>query len=215
MLWERELERLDTHELRVRVNAHAAARGATQPSVVPSDEAAQEQKRREYELEEQYNLVPFRDGVFVSEADFNDGYRRGEALVKTVLRVLERYQEHPQEQLVAYRLSTEQLQDMHSWLKRDRKRQFRELPHPANPTIVEHPVYIQRTQKRQNQQGQTVIQPLPELIGYRLIIGVLATTPVPGDLIVEPQRGKPTFQAPDRPIKACRIPNYVLLAHVA
>ncbi len=216
LIWERELERLDTHELRVRVNAHAVARGATPPSVVSPDERGWQRRQEEHEQEEQYNLVPLKDEVFVSEADLNDGYRRGEALAKTVLRVMERYLEHPQEQPLAYRLEYAQLTRMRYWLKQDRRRQFTELPHPAKPTIIKHPVLVVTRQQEWNEQASKIgSKDVTELIGYRLIVGVMATTPVPRALIVEPRRDKPIFQAPTRPIQPCRTPNYVPLANVA
>lgn len=213
LIWERELERLDALSLQMRVTNHAVARGAVLPCVIPPDEAARERTRWAYELEEQYNLVRLRSELFVSSEDLDEADRQGEPPVKTALRVLERYQEHPEEQPVAYRLCAEQLQEMHHWIKRDRKRQFSELPHPAYPTIIERPVIVQRMQKIR--QGQAVLESVPELIGYSFIIGLLATTPVPGELIVKPRLGKPTFQAPKRPIEPRRTPNYVPLAIVA
>ena len=213
MPWEHEFEALESYEVQLRVNAYAMACGATPPHLVLPDEAARE--RKEQELEEQYCLAPIRYEVFVSNEDLDEGNRRHESPVKTVLRVLERYQEHPEAQPVAYRIEPSQLHEMQYWIGEDRRRQFAELPHPAYPTIVKHQVYVLRRQRVQDMAGRITTQDVPELMGYRLIIGVLATTPVPNELIVEPRRGKPQCTAPERPIKPIRTPNYVPMQHAA
>ncbi len=153
--------------------------------------------------------------MFVSKEDLDEGDRRGESPTKTVLRVLARYQEHPHEQPQAYRLEPSHLHEMQDWIGEDRRRQFAELPHPAYPTIVKHQVYVLRRRAAQDKTGKVSMQDVPELIGYRLIIGVLATTPVPSELIVEPRRDKPHRVAPERPITPCRTPRYVPLANAA
>lgn len=207
--WERDLAHLDTHELRVRVNAHAVARGATQQSAVPADEASWERKRRESEREEMYNLVPLRHELFVSTEDLKSADARQQSPTSTVLHVLERYMRHPALQPVGDRLPLRVLEEMHAWIKEDRVRQFRELPHPASPTIIMHEVYVTRRLKVQDQAGRISVQDVPELTGYLLIIGVLASTPVPDQLIVKPRCEKPSYTAPVRPIMPQRIPNYV------
>jgi hypothetical protein len=207
--WERELAILDTHELRSRVTAHALARGATQPSVVPADEAAWQHARAEHELEERYNLVPLRHELFVSNEDLHGDEARGLSPIRNVLRVLDRYMRHPALQPLGDRLPLRLLAEMHYWIGEDRRRQFDELPRAASPTIVRHAVYVLRKQKVQDRTGKLIFQDVPELVGYRLIIGVLATTPVPSDLVIEPRRGKPQFAAPMRPIQPRRTPNYV------
>ncbi len=203
--WDPHLERLDSYEVRLRVHEHTIAQGAQPLRPVSSDETEQEGQRKPRNLEGQYHLVPFKDEVFVSKEDLDERKKRRESPIKTVLRVLKRYQQCPEEQPVAYRLSSSQLQDMHYWITEDRKRQFRELPRPAS-TIVKHPIYVQRRQQAQD---------VPEIIGYRLIIGVLANTPVPAAFVVQPRRGKPTFQAPLRPIVPCRMPRYISIQAVA
>ncbi len=209
LIWERELERLDSLELRVRVTTHAIARGAVIPGVVPAHEAARECYRREHELEERYNLVPFRHELFVSNEDLDTEDARRHSPTRTVLHLLDRYIRRPELQPVGERLPRRILEEMDYWIREDRRRQFEELLSPASPTIVMHEVYVRRKRRVRDKTGKLVIQEVTELVGYSLTIGVLASTPVPGDLIIEPRRGKPQFTAPGRPIEPIRTPNYM------
>ena len=215
LIWERELEGLDSLELWMRVTTHAIARGAVIPRVVPADEAASERNRREREMEERYNLVPFRHELFVSNADLATENARGYSPTTIALHMLDRYINHPELQPVEYRLPRRLLEEMEYWIREDRKRQYEELPSPATPTIVMHEVCIQRKRRVRATTGKLTIHEVTEPIGYYLIIGVLATTPVKSDLITQPRRGKPQFAEPSRPIKPIRTPNYVLIQDAA
>jgi hypothetical protein len=212
--WERDLERLEVHELRLRVNDHALARGARTPDMVPPDEVAWQRKRESAELEERYNLVPFRDELFVSCADLDTADAQGLSPTATVLGVLERYLQHQATQPIGDRLPVHVLQDMQYWIRTDRRRQWSKLPRPASPTMVMHEAILMREQRTLDESGHLNVQMVTELVGYRLIIGILATTPVPRHLIVEPRRAKPVFTAPARPIKPSRVPDYVLVDRV-
>ena len=210
LCWERELEHLDTHELRSRVNAHAIASGAHPPMVLPRDEIAPGRRRRQQELEEQYNLVPLKHEMFVSREDLDTAEMEHKSPTATVLSVLERYLQNPGIQPIGQSLSVRILKDMQHWIREDRKRQRKVLPSPASPTIVKHQDY--RWETRDKSGG---VVALPVLTGYRLLIGVLATTPVPAELILKPRQGKPQCTAPARPIGSCRTPHYVQLADIA
>lgn len=228
LLWHRGLAQLEAIELRTQVTRHAVARGAALPQMKRAEERCLERKRRMLEMEVQYNLVPLRSEhkkdapleLFISEADLKAADQNHLSPTSTVIAVLERYLEHPAAQPVSHRLSVDTLNDIHYWLTEDHKelrrlkRSWRRLfpgqPCPAGPSIVMHEEYVKHTYKKRNEETRRIeVKEITELVGYRLLIGVLASTPVPSHLIIEPCRGKPQCAAPERPIRPNRTPNYV------
>ncbi len=228
LLWHRDLAHLDSLELQARVTRHAAARGATLPSCEEAEDQCQEHTRQMLEMEDQYTLVPLRSEykddtpleLFLSVADVNEADEKHLSPATTVIRVLEHYRKHPQIQPVGHRISVDTLDTLYYWLREDRKqlrqlnmlwkRRFPKQPCPAGSSLVMHEEYRIRTDKQWNEEtGRTEVKEMAELVGYRLIIGVLTRTQVPSHLIVEPRRTKPVFPAPVRPIRPIRTPNYV------
>jgi len=234
LIWQRELERLERLELRTRVTQYAVSHGAVLPQKRQAEDLTLKHKHLVLEVEEQYNLVPLRSEnkqdapleLFISEADLKATEKEHLSPPSIVIRILEQYLEHPHAQPAVHRLEVNMLDDLLFWLREDRKqlrqlnaawkRQFPGQPHPAEPSIVMHEEYAIHKYKVWNEAtGRNEVREITERVGYRLIIGVLARTRVPSDLIVEPQLTKAAFPAPERPILPSRTPNYVPIQQAA
>lgn len=229
MPWSREFERLDSLEARMRVSEYAVARGARPPEVKPADEEAQERDQQLQILEAKYNVVPLKDlnrprtedgkerpmELYISNEDMADAKAKRESETAMVLHVLERYRSYPASQPAGQRFSKRQLEDLCYWLEQDlQERQALALSSklsvqiPCRSALVRRKEYVY--QKQQVYNGETEkweVQNVPAHVGYYVIIGVLALTKLPEELIVRPTPQKPGECTP-KPL-VYRTPNFV------
>jgi DNA-binding XRE family transcriptional regulator len=221
-LWDREFERLDALEARIRVTDYASTRGATPPEVRrKADRYKQEQTRAC-----QDDLVPLKDPersnreterpleLFVSLSDAVAAKRQGKSNTAMLLSAISSYIRDPDRQPIGLEHEKPVLKDIHRWIGKDRKQRQGlisvEGPFPHQPNLIMHTECRYRQRTVQNcATGEMEMQMLPEVIGCRVIIGVRATTGVPDQLIVQPRTEKPPIPVPDRPIRQIYFPNYV------
>lgn len=204
--WDASMKQLDTHELQVQVNAHARERGADLPQVPSREEAATKKHHHQHQAEELYNRVPLRDPysgaknpkaleLFVSDLDVAEFHHRSPR--SAMRQILERYMKHPQLLPAGeHQLTAKQIRDVRAALQEDQQ-QVRQLNetwarlfpgnhHPDTRAFVFHPAYTVRTKTVWDERKRKyVTEQAQEHIGYRVIIGVLATVSVPKELKLE------------------------------
>jgi hypothetical protein len=229
--WDRDFERLDVLEAREQVAKYARVRGAIPPEVRPVERSPREYDKVRHQQQEQYRIVPLKDPdnpvskdssgeerekpleLFIGSRDLAEAQAKRESQTAMMRRVIRRYINHPTAQSLGVPLSRCVLQDIYDWLGKDRDKR-RELPsgriRPYGPNLIMHKEYRYHERLFPNQGGEMVWQNVPdEVVGYRVIIGVLVITQVEDDLIVHPRESKPVSPVPERPIRQSKWPNYV------
>lgn len=230
MNWDRKMKQLDNHELRVQVNAYAQQHGAEPSAMLPPEDMAMARQRLQEQAEEAYNRVPVRSpfsGVsplqlFVSCEELDEAGKGKTPPIETVLKVLERYMKSPMAMPPGEELPFHFLEGLYSCIKEDQRqvqrfnetwsRLFPGQPYPLTRSLAYEKAYMTRStwEWEDEQKKRKVEKEVTELIGYRFIIGILRTVPIPSRFVIEPRRGKPILKAPG-PITHTRTPNYVLV----
>jgi len=202
--WDRSFERLDSHEQRQVVNHCAVEHGAAPPVARP--EHAHIAAITRDELQENHQLVRFRDPVFLRKEDVLETDSPEDILEKAAATVEERQEtlrermarrlvdfEHEagQEQRQVFRqeqhtdlLALERLEILHGWLE-ETEIWYTSLPRRERPDIlslktvvvdVEEPV-LTATGKLRPAPGKPPVRHIRQ-VGYLLLISVPADMPL-------------------------------------
>ena len=212
LTWERSLASLDSFTLNEHVANEALARGADFSSLSVPLEVSREID------EERYNMVPLRDPrsgddapsplyLFISNEDAWAYQASHLSPTAIVLNVLKRYLMYPESMPPEAKLDTQMLEEMAEALREDQqqvrllntwwKGRHKIMPSDRRRFVLHnayqgepYPIFDEKT-------GQRVIPNPHRQIGFWLIVGLLATSPVATpDFVLKPQQAHSHVEHP-------------------
>jgi len=205
-VWDRDVERLEAHELRQVVNARAVSVGATPPVVIEPDSDYAAFAR--LTLEETCGLVPVKDPVFLRKEDVEGVDGEAAAILERAVAAIERQQAELREQselrgaafalaqtdgqrrafleaqletnrdLTRYERLKCLLEEAEIWWSSQRGRKFNTLCLSPVFEEIEVPALTPKGRVRQSG-GQPVTRWERQHTGYLLVVGMPTAMPLP------------------------------------